>query len=132
MPLLRLGWLLAISKRVLSSIASTKPSPRVLSTARSVRTVSVEGTCSCACGHVERSFTRDRPEIVLAPPLIVIVGLTKFPFASRWPTRSSVIWPGPPLTGFWWHSEQEAAFLTGGSPGAGAVVLSLCSSLRDM
>src|SRR6266436_2716228 len=120
MPLLRFGWLLAISKRVLSSIASTKPSPSVLSTARSERTVSVDGTCSCACGHVERSFTRDRPEIVLAPPLIVMVGLTKFPFASRWPTRSSVIWLGPPLTGFWWHSEQETALYTGPSPRLGS------------
>src|ERR1044072_1311303 len=34
---------------------------------------------------------------------------TKFPAASLWPARSSVIWLLPPVTGFWWHSAHDCA-----------------------
>jgi hypothetical protein len=37
------------------------------------------------------SSTMERPAIVLAPSLIVIVGFTKLPLASRCPARISVI-----------------------------------------
>src|SRR5436190_1096791 len=75
---------------VLSSIASTKPSPRVLSAARNARIFSVAGTCSCASGTTARSLTSERPLMLLAPSSIGMVGLTKLPLASVWPTRSSV------------------------------------------
>jgi len=35
-----------------------------------------------------------------APSSIGTTGLTKLPFSSRWPMRSSVNWLAPPLTGF--------------------------------
>src|ERR1700730_7178600 len=75
---------------VLSSIASTKPSPSVLSAARNARIFSVAGTCSCASGTTARSLTMERPPMLLAPSSIGMVGLTKLPLASVWPTRSSV------------------------------------------
>jgi hypothetical protein len=38
--------------------------------------------------------------MLLAPSSIGMVGLTNLPFASVWPTRSSVNWLASPLTGF--------------------------------
>jgi hypothetical protein len=37
--------------------------------------------------------------MLLAPSSMGMVGLTKLPLASVWPTRSSVNWLAPPLTG---------------------------------
>ena len=59
--------------------------------ARRARMFSVAGICSCACGHIARSLTIERPVIVSIPSLIKMVGFTKLPFSSLCPTRSSVI-----------------------------------------
>src|SRR6516162_709228 len=110
-------WLAAMLSNVLSSMASTNPSPSVFSTARSARIFSESGSCSCASAQVDRSLTIERPMMVLAPWLIGIVGFTNAPVVgSRCPARISVIWLGPPVTGLRWQSAQELALNTGPSP----------------
>src|SRR5437667_8877092 len=86
--------------KVLSSIASTKPSPNVLRAARKARMFSVLGMRSCACGMGARSFMIERLAIVLAPSLIGTVAATKFRSLSGCQARISVNWLEAPLTGF--------------------------------
>ena len=90
-----------MASNVLLSTASTKPSPSVLVVVRKVRMVSLPGTRSCACAQTARSFTNERLGTELPPLLIKMVGLTNLPKLSRCPTRSSLIWLMPPVTGFW-------------------------------
>ena len=68
--------------------------------ARRARIFSVTGMCSCASGRTARSLMIERPEMRAAPWSMSTVGFTKLPLASRCPTRSSVNWLAPPVTGF--------------------------------
>jgi hypothetical protein len=94
------AWFCAMVTSVLSPIASTEPSPRVLSAANSARIFSVTCMCFCAWRTTARGLMVERPAILFAPSLISTVGFTKLPLASLCPTRSSVNWLAAPLTGF--------------------------------
>ena len=91
------GWPLEMATSVLLSMASTKPSPRVLSEVRKVRTSLPPRTRSWMDASMARSLMSEPPgwSMKLTP--------------SKWPARSSVTWLMAPVTGFWWHSAQDWA-----------------------
>ncbi len=82
----------------LSGIASTKPSPSMLSEVRNVRTLSESKTCSWMAGSIARSLINEPPGWSV-----------KLPALSTCPARSSLTWVADPETGFWWHSRQDWA-----------------------
>jgi len=82
------GWPLEIATSVLLSMASTKPSPRVLSELRNVRTSLPPKTRSVMEASTARSLMSEPPG-----------WSTKF-VPSKWPARSSVTWLIAPVTGF--------------------------------
>src|SRR5437868_1314906 len=85
-----------MASRVLLSMASTKPSPRVLVVVRKVRTVSLPGTRSCAWAQTARSFTKERLGTVLAPSLMV-VGDCAVPAKASERTKAATT-----RQGLWW------------------------------
>src|SRR5207247_627446 len=105
-PRMPAGWLFVIATRVLLSMDSTKPSPRVLSDVRKVRTLFPPRTRSWNAGSMARSLISDPP------------GWSTKLNPLKLPARSSVIWLMAPVVGFWWHSAQDCALYTGPSPPA--------------
>src|SRR5215475_14476254 len=65
---------------------------------------------------MERSLTRDRPEMTSVPWAMGMSGFRKRLSGPRCPTRSSVTWEAAPEDGFWWHSRQDCALYKGPSP----------------